>query len=1240
MKFQKKFFKKVNFSYDVPYLLELQKKSYESFLQKDVPHDKRAVKGLMKLFKTFFPVRKEDIEFDVVSYSIDEPFHTPEECIKKNLTYSAPVRISFRISNARTKEVIEKQRVYVGDIPLMTDRATFIINGVERVIVSQIIKSSGIIFSNRKGELSCKIVPEKGMWLEFGIALRKELMYFSIDNKKKMLLTYFLRTIGMTSADMIKNFFNYEEIDLSDSSHLTFRSFYLYEDILDEDGNVLFPVCTKVAKVSKSQITVKESNVVDMDTFVNFISTLKNKKVKIISEESIRNFQPLFNTIRRELETISSDEALSDLHKSVSREDILAERAVKKVAEQVRTVGTLSSPTRENIMKEIQKQLYDVRNFDLGEVGRYKLLLRLYKDASEEKKKSLSSVWNLVQEDIVRAIKTLLHIYSTNEIVDDIDHLSNRRVRAVGELVYQQLLPVFAKLQKVVEDKLSADDRGDSAIQAIIMAKPFSSSLGEFFGTNQLSHFMDQINPLSELTNKRRVSALGPGGFTRERAGFEVRDIHYSHYGRLCPIETPEGQNIGLILSLATYAKVNDYGFIETPYRVVVDGKVTDEVRYVNPIEEEDYYICQSTEPVDENNVLVNKEIQVRYKGRFVKVPREKVQFMDVSPKQVFSVSTSLIPFLEHDDANRALMGSNMQRQAVPLLRPQAPIVGTGMEEVVAKQVGYGVVARKSGIVEKVSSTHIIVKDDDKKVVAEKAGVVKKVSPTKIVIKGIDKTETEYDLEKIYDLESTTRYSRKPVIVVEEGQKVKEGQVIVDGARSEYTLMKFYSTNNNTCYNQRPIVDKGQRVEVGQIIADGPAMDNGELALGTNVLIAYMPWYGYNYEDAIVISERLVNEDILTSIHIYDYEVAVRSTKFGDEEVTREIPGVSEEYLQHLDKDGIVRIGTYVKSGDILVGKTTPKSEEPDTPELKILKVIFGEKSREVRDSSLRVPHGEGGIVIGIDRFTKENKDELPIGVKELIKVYIAQKRKIKVGDKLSGRHGNKGVIAKIAPVEDMPILPDGTPIDIVLNPLGVPSRMNLGQLFETMLGWAGIKLGFQYRIPVFEGPSYEEVKAELRKAMLPETSKVRLRDGRTGEYFESEVMVGGHYIMKLVHMVEDKIHARSIGPYALITQQPLGGKAQFGGQRLGEMEVWALEAHGAAYTLREMLTVKSDDIEGRKKVYEAIIKGKHYYDIGVPESFKVLVRELKALGLNVECIVDGESMACDTSEQKKEEFK
>ncbi|MGC8964283.1 MAG: DNA-directed RNA polymerase subunit beta [Brevinematia bacterium] len=1148
MKVEKKFFSKVRFSYDVPYLLDLQKRSFESFLQSDVPPQKRENKGLQKLFKVFFPIRKGDLEFDIISYLIDKPFRSPEECIKKNLTYSAPVRVTFRISNNRTGEVIEKPNVYIGDIPLMTDRATFIINGVERVIVSQIIKSSGIIFSNRKGELSCKIVPEKGMWLEFGISLRKELMYFSIDNKKKMLLTYFLRAVGMSTKDIIKNFFDYVEIDLSTQVPHS-KVFYIYDDILSDEGEVLFPSGTRVVK-TKSQLPFKDLFTVDYEIFENTISSLKNKKIKIISESSIKSNQPLFNTLRREFESITPE--IEDIDVKKSKEEYLLERAVKKVAENVRSLTFTTYPTKENIMREIQRQFYDVRNFDLGDVGRYKLILRLYKDVAEDEKENIRREYSLSEKDIVRSIKVLLQIFDNNEIIDDIDHLSNRRIRAVGELLYQQLFPVFSKVAKIVEDKLDYDDNGDGAIQGIIMAKPFSSALNEFFGTSQLSHFMDQINPLSELTNKRRVSALGPGGFTRERAGFEVRDIHYSHYGKLCPIETPEGQNIGLILSLATYAKVNEYGFIETPYRIVKDGKVTEEVRYFNPLEEDDYYICQSTEPLDDNNMLINEEVYVRYRGKFLRVPREEVQLMDVSPKQLFSVSTSLIPFLEHDDANRALMGSNMQRQAVPLIKPQAPVVGTGMEEVVAKQCGYGVVSEESGVVEKVSSSYIIVKQDN-------------------------------------------------------------------GEMRKYDLMKFYSTNNNTCYNQRPIVNKGQRVEKGQIIADGPAMSNGELSLGANLLVAYMPWYGYNYEDAIVISERLVNEDILTSIHIYSYEVAVRTTKLGNEEITKDIPGIPKEFLSHLDEDGLVRIGSYVKPGDILVGKVTPKSEESDSPEMKILKVIFGEKNRDVKDSSLRVPHGEGGIVIGIDRFRKEDKEELPIGVNELIKVYVAQKRKIKVGDKLSGRHGNKGVIAKIAPIEDMPMLSDGTPVDIVLNPLGVPSRMNLGQLFETMLGWAGIKLGINYRIPVFESPSYEEVQEELRKAGLPQTSKVRLRDGRTGEYFKMEAEVGYHYIMKLVHMVDDKIHARSIGPYALITQQPLGGKAQFGGQRLGEMEVWALEAYGASTLLHEMLTVKSDDIDGRVKAYDAITKGKYTYQYNIPEAFKVLINEMRGLLLDLE---------------------
>jgi len=1153
MSFKEKSFSKVSLPYDVPDLLEIQKKSFSDFLQKDVPPNQRKNRGLQKLFKTFFPVRYEDIEVDVVEYYIDEPYKLPDECVRKNLTYSAPVKVTFRLINHKTGEVYEKPKVYLGDIPLMTDKANFIINGVQRVIVSQIIKSSGIVFSNRKGELSCKIVPEKGIWVEFGISLKKELMYFSIDNKKKLLLTYFLRAIGMNTQDIISSFFDYNEVDFSEVSKID-KSFYLYENVVDDEGNVLFLAGTRVVKVgARSQVVMKEgSHIVDFDTFYSAISSLKNKKVKVISESSIRDNLSLFNTLRREKELIEFEYLREYEYSKFTKEEFATLKAISKVVPFIRNMANTTVLSVESAVKDIQKHLYDEKLFDLGEVGRYKLLMRLYKDAPEELRKSLEDKFALVKEDIIRAIKMLLKIFASNDIVDDIDHLSNRRIRAVGELLYQQLYSSMAKVQKVVEDRIKVDDRLDSIVQSVIMLKPFVSPLNEFFGTSQLSHFMDQINPLSEMTNKRRVSALGPGGFTRERAGFEVRDVHFSHYGRLCPIETPEGQNIGLILSLSTYAKVNEYGFIETPYRVVVNGKVTEEVRYFNAIDEEEHYICQSTEPVDENGYLVNEIVYVRYKGKFIRVARDQVQLMDVSPKQMFSVSTSLIPFLEHDDANRALMGSNMQRQSVPLLRPQSPLVGTGMEKVVAKQSGYSSIAQKSGIVEKVSSTYIVVKNDD-------------------------------------------------------------------GTRTRYDLMKFRPTNNNTCYNQKPIVNNGQRVEAGQVIADGPAMDNGELALGTNLLVAYMPWYGYNYEDAIIISERLVKEDILTSVHIFEYEVAVRTTKFGDEQITKDIPGVNEQFLKNLDENGIVRIGAYVKSGDILVGKLTPKSEEVESPEYKLLKVLFGEKARDSKDSSLKVPHGEGGVVIGVDRFSRENKDELPIGVNELIKVYVAQKRKVKVGDKLSGRHGNKGVVARIAPIEDMPILPDGTPVDIILNPLGVPSRMNLGQLFETMLGWAGVKLGYKYRIPVFEGPSYEEVKEEMRKAGLPETSKVRLRDGITGEYFESEIEVGYQYIMKLVHMVDDKTHARSIGPYALITQQPLGGKAQFGGQRLGEMEVWALESYGASTLLHEMLTVKSDDIEGRTSAYDGITKGRYTSLYNVPEAFKVLINEMRGLLLDVE---------------------
>ncbi len=1149
MKSHREVFSKVKFDLDLPDLLEIQKKSFSGFLQKDVPPDKREMKGLQKLFKTFFPVRNSDVGVDVefVSYDVGDPEHSPDECLKRNLTYSVPIRVTFRIINRKTGEIIEKPNVYIGDIPFMTDRATFIVNGIERVVVNQIIKSSGIMFSAKKGDLSCKIVPEKGIWLEFGIVTRKELMYFSLDNKKKMLITYFLRSIGFTTQDIIKSFFNPLEVNVDDISPDVTKDFYLYDNICDDYGNVIFWAFTRVTRSSKQ---LKEVSV-EMSNFKDILKKLGIKSIKVIDEKSRRQNLPLFNSLRRERELADIEYSKEYGQEKISGEDFLNLRGVQKVIQFIRNFS-LSITSFDLVIKEIQKQFYDPKFFDLGDVGRYKLMIRLYKDATEEEKRKLANITTLTQEDIVRAIKTLMNIFYSNELIDDVDHLSNRRVRSVGEILYNELFPVFEKMQRIIEDKIGDEEKPDAPLHYIIMMKPFGATLSEFFGTSQLSHFMDQINPLSELTNKRRVSALGPGGLTKERAGFEVRDIHYTHYGRLCPIETPEGQNIGLILSLATYARVNEFGFIQTPYRVVENGKVTDKVIYVTAIEEEDYYICQSTEPLDDENRLVNNFVDVRYKGKFLKVAREKVQLMDVSPKQVFSVSTSLIPFLEHDDANRALMGSNMQRQAVPLLKPQAPIVGTGMEEVVAKQAGYGLLAKKSGVVKKVDSRFVVVENDD-------------------------------------------------------------------GTTSTYSLFKFKPTNNNTCYNQRPIVSVGQRVEVGEIIADGPSMDNGELALGANVVIAYMPWYGYNYEDAIVISDRLVREDILTSIHIYEYEAAVRDTKFGPEELTRDIPNTNEYLLRNLDENGIARIGSYVKSDDIIVGKVMPRGEEVESPEYKLLRVIFGEKARTTKDSSLRVPHGEGGIVIDVQIFSRDNGDDLPMGVNQLVKVYVAQKRKIKVGDKLSGRHGNKGVIARIAPEEDMPLLPDGRHVDIVFNPLGVPSRMNLGQLFETMLGWAGIKLGVKYKVPVFEGPSYDEVKEIMKKAGLPETSKIRLRDGRTGEFFDGEVMVGVHYVMKLVHMVEDKIHARSIGPYALITQQPLGGKAQFGGQRLGEMEVWALEAYGASTLLHEMLTVKSDDIGGRVEAYDGITKGKYTALHNVPESFKVLVNEMRGLLLDIE---------------------
>jgi DNA-directed RNA polymerase subunit beta len=983
---------------------------------------------------------------DFGGYYFEAPKYTPDEARERDANYSAALKVRVRLVLKETGE-IKEQDVFMGDFPLMTPNGTFVINGAERVVVSQLVRSSGVYYSyitdsTGRSWPAATVIPHRGAWLEFEIDATGG-VYVRIDRTRKLPATVLLRAVGYESDEVIRR---------------------LYED----DRAIL--------------ATLEKDPSRDRNT------------------------------------------ALIEIYKRLRPGD---------------------PPTVESAQALVHQLFFEPRRYDLGRVGRYKLNRKLNLDLPLD-------VRVLTPEDIAQIVRYLIALHNGQGEPDDIDHLGNRRVRAVGELLQNQFRIGMLRMERVIRERMTIQEMDQVTPQVLINIRPVTAAIKEFFGSSQLSQFMDQTNPLSELRHKRRLSALGPGGLSRERAGFEVRDVHPSHYGRVCPIETPEGPNIGLISSLATYARVNDLGFIETPYRRVREGRVTDEIVYLTADEEEKYTIAQANAAVDRRGMLPERVVARKAKGHPVVVPREEVDFIDVSPKQMVSVTTALIPFLEHDDGTRALMGSNMQTQAVPLIRPEAPFVGTGVEYRAALDSGALVVAQEDGVVESVSADEIVVR----------------------------------------------------------GQR-----------RITYRLTKFRRSNQGTCINQRPIVRSGQEVRAGDVLADGPATDHGELALGHNVLVAFMPWEGYNYEDAVVISERLLKKDYFTSIHIEEYEVEARDTKLGPEEITRDIPNVAEDALRDLDERGIVRIGAEVRAGDILVGKVTPKGETELTAEERLLRAIFGEKAREVRDTSLRVPHGEKGKVVGVKVFSRENGDELSPGVNQLVRVYVAQKRKITVGDKMAGRHGNKGVVAKIVPEEDMPYLPDGTPVDIVLNPLGVPSRMNVGQVLETTLGWVCKELGFYAEVPVFDGARESEIEQMLKRAGLPPTGKVQLYDGRTGEPFNQLTPVGWIYMMKLLHLVEDKIHARSTGPYSLITQQPLGGKAQFGGQRFGEMEVWALEAYGAASTLQELLTVKSDDVTGRVKTYEAIVKGENIQEPGVPESFKVLVKELQALCLDVKVL-------------------
>jgi DNA-directed RNA polymerase subunit beta len=1081
-------FGKIPHVLEVPNLIELQKASFNWF----------KTEGLAEAFASISPIKDftGNLILEFGEHSLGEPKYSIEECRERDMTYSAPLRVRVRLITAESGEIkgIPDQEIFMGDFPLMTDKGTFMINGAERVIVSQLVRSPGVYYSqdvdtNSRPTYNATIIPNRGAWIEF-----------ETDNGTKN-----DETEGTLGVRIDKN-----------------RKIY---------------VSTFIRALSRPDLGY------DWES----------------DEAILRLFDdsPLVrNSIEKDRDIKTREDALKEIYKKLRPGE---------------------PENAENAEKLLESLFFDEKRYDLAGVGRYKLNAKFhyrienrdvdarvdqpyvvideYADAGLEMPQITAKCLN--RADMVAVIRRLIKVATGIVAKDDIDHLGNRRVRSVGELLQNQFRVGLLRLERVVRERMTVQDIETVTPQALINIRPVVAAIKEFFGSSQLSQFMDQTNSLAELTHKRRLSALGPGGLSRERAGFEVRDVHHSHYGRICPIETPEGPNIGLIGSLATYARVNRFGFIETPYRVVRDGIVTDEIVYLTADREDEYIIAQANTAVDApSGKIVADSVVCRYAEEYIEEPASRVQLMDVSPKQIVSVATALIPFLEHDDANRALMGANMQRQAVPLLRPDAPIVGTGMEYRAAKDSGSLVVADEAGDVTSVDAKAVTLRNAE----------------------GIEKT---------------------------------------------YDLLKFVRSNAGTCINQRPIVAVGDRVDAGQVLVDGPSSEQGELALGQNVLVAFMPWEGYNYEDAILISERMVKEDRFTSIHIEEYECEARDTKLGPEEITRDIPNVGEDALKDLDERGIIRVGAEVRPEDILVGKVTPKGETELTAEERLLRAIFGEKSREVRDTSLKVPHGEKGKIIDVKVFSRENGDELSPGVNHLVRVYVAQKRKILQGDKMAGRHGNKGVIAKVLPEEDMPYLEDGSPVDIVLNPLGVPSRMNLGQIMETHLGWAARMLGMSVATPVFDGAHAEDIAEWLQDAGLPADGKTWLRDGRSGERFSRPITVGLIYMLKLAHLVDDKIHARSTGPYSMITQQPLGGKAQFGGQRFGEMEVWALEAYGAAYTLQELLTVKSDDVVGRVKTYEAIVKGENVMEPGVPESFKVLIKELQSLALDVKVLTE-----------------
>ena len=1186
-------YSKSNEVLEIPNLIAIQKDSYQWFLGD----------GLKEVFDDISPIvdfsGNLELRFGKFRLCPDEIKHTIEECKERDATYSAPLKVEVRLHNKET-DTIKEHEIYIGDLPLMTDTGSFVINGAERVIVSQLVRSPGIYFTidhDKTGKelYSSQVIPNRGAWLEYETD-SNDIFYVRVDRTRKIPVTVLIRALGWGSNEQILEIFGEEPKLLAT----------LEKDVSNDYKSGLLELYKKIRPGEPLSTDSASSLLQGMFFDVRRYDLARVGRYKYNKKLHFRN-RLNGHILADDVVDVSTGEIIAEAGTTCNRAIAtkIQNSGVPYVYVDVegRRVKVLS-----NLMVDASEYLNlteeELEAAGINELVYYPVLTQILEKGLEGDELMAELRANnaelipkhIMKEDILGSINYCLNLEYGIGQDDDIDHLGNRRIRAVGELLQNQYRIGMSRMERVVRERMSTNDPSDLTPQSLINIKPVTAAVKEFFGSSQLSQFMDQNNPLAELTHKRRLSALGPGGLSRDRAGFEVRDVHYTHYGRMCPIETPEGPNIGLINSLATYARVNKYGFIEAPYRIVdksdaQNPRVTDEVRYFTADEEDDFVVAQANEPLDSEGHFMNKMVSGRFREETSEFEQKNIDLMDVSPRMVFSVATSMIPFLQNDDANRALMGSNMQRQAVPLMLTEAPVVGTGMEDKAAYDSGVCVVAKHAGVVERSSSKLIIVKCDD-------------------------------------------------------------------GTRDEYRLTKFSRSNQSNCYNQRPIVFKDERVEAGQVLADGPSTKNGEIALGKNPLIGFMTWEGYNYEDAVLLSERLVQEDVYTSIHIEEYAAESRDTKLGPEEITRDVPGVGDEALKDLDDRGIIRIGAEVRAGDILVGKVTPKGETELTSEERLLRAIFGEKAREVRDTSLKLPHGAYGIVVDTKVFNRQNSDELAPGVNQVVRIYIAQKRKISVGDKMAGRHGNKGVVSRVLPVEDMPFLPNGRPLDIVLNPLGVPSRMNIGQVLETHLSLASRALGFNISTPVFDGASesdildtldlandyvnmewdefYEKYKDSLREDVMDylgthlehrelwkgvpirRDGKVRLRDGRTGEYFDSPVTIGHMHYLKLHHLVDDKIHARSTGPYSLVTQQPLGGKAQFGGQRFGEMEVWALEAYGAAYTLQEILTVKSDDVVGRVKTYEAIIKGENIPEPGVPESFKVLLKELQALALDV----------------------